>query len=151
MDIPMRLKLIELLAAAGLTIAALLAFAKGGAAADIQIVNATAAKSLTMQAKTGAVYLTLKNAETTPDRLIALSTPAADMAMIHRSVNENDVMKMEHLDTLELPAGASLDFAAEGYHVMLVGLKQPLKIGNKVPLTLIFEKAGERMIEAEVK
>ena len=63
---------------------------------------------------------------------------------------KGDVMEMRQLDAIDLPAGKTVEFKPGGLHVMFIGLKQPLAIGSKVPVTLKFEKAGEVKVEFDV-
>jgi periplasmic copper chaperone A len=104
-------------------------------------------------ATTGAVYFrTLKNTGREPDRLLSASSPAAAVVELHRSTIENDVMKMRQLPALDLPPGASLKVRHGGeIHLMLIGLKAPLKNGDRFPVRLKFERAGEREIVVHVQ
>jgi copper(I)-binding protein len=63
---------------------------------------------------------------------------------------EGDVMKMRQIERIDLPAGQRVELKPGGLHVMFIGLKQPLAVGAKVPVTLKFEKAGELKIEMTV-
>jgi copper(I)-binding protein len=72
--------------------------------------------------------------------------------MVHRSVEEDGVTRMEHQeDGVPIPAGASLAFAPGGYHLMLMQLDRRLEKGDSVPLTLRFERAGAIETELEVR
>jgi len=102
-------------------------------------------------AKTGAAYLTIVNHGATADALVAVSSPAAGKAMVHRTVMEEGVMKMQPVLPLELAPGATVKLAPGGLHVMLMGLKAPLTEGDKVPVTLTFENAGTIAVEAMVR
>jgi periplasmic copper chaperone A len=119
-------------------------------AQDIMIMNPVAAPSLTSQTKTGAVYLSIMNMGKDSEQLIGISTPAAESAMLHKSNDENGVMKMEMLDQLEIPAGATIDILPGHMHIMLMGLKAPLKLGDHVPLELEFKKSGKVSADAIV-
>jgi copper(I)-binding protein len=102
-------------------------------------------------AKTGAIYLTVSNTGTTPDTLIAASTPTADKAELHQMKMDNGVMEMRPVPALPIAPGQSVVLEpASGYHIMLTGLKAPLKEGDKVPLILTFEHAGAQQITAAV-
>lgn len=68
--------------------------------------------------------------------LVAVASPAAASAELHNMTQEAGVMKMRPLERIELPAGKPVKLAPGGMHVMLIGLKQPLKRGDKVPVTL---------------
>jgi len=109
------------------------------------------ARATSAAAKTAAIYLTISNAGTTPDRLTAASTPVADRAEPHETTMENGVMKMAPLGPLTIAPGETVVFAPEGKHIMLMGLKAPLKLGDKVPLTLTFEHAGAQQVTAVVE
>jgi copper(I)-binding protein len=119
-------------------------------AQDIMIMNPIAAPSLTSQTKTGAVYLSIMNMGKNGDQLIEISSPAAASAMLHKSKDENGIMKMEMLDQLEIPAGATIDILPGNMHIMLMGLNTPLKIGDHVPVELRFKQSGKVLVDAIV-
>lgn len=119
-------------------------------AQDMMIMNPIAAPSLTSQTKTGAVYLSIMNMGENSDQLIGISTPVAANAMLHKSNDENGIMKMEMLDQLEIPAGATIDILPGHMHIMLTDLKAPLKIGDHVPLELEFKKSGRVSVDVIV-
>ena len=84
------------------------------------------------------------------DRLIAASSPVAGHAELHISRMDAGVMKMRHLDAVEVKAGSPTVFEPSGKHVMLMGLKKPLKKGESFPLVLKFAKAGSVEIQVKV-
>lgn len=100
-------------------------------------------------ATTGAVYLRgIRNTGSAPDRLVGASTPVARAVEIHRStVDAQNVMRMRAIDGIDLPPGAELRLRHGGeHHLMLIDLKAPLKNGDRFPMTLRFQKAGEREV-----
>ena len=102
-------------------------------------------------AKSTAAYMRIENSGDAPDRLVAVTSEKAEHLMLHESRMEGDVMRMVHLDGgIELPAHGSAELKPLGLHVMVTGLKAPLKDGETLPLTLVFEKQGEVAIEAKV-
>ena len=101
-------------------------------------------------AKIAAGYMTLRNASKTPDKLVAASSPAAQKVETHVTVRDGDVFRMREVKGYEIPGGGSFELKPGGAHLMLVSLKAPLKEGNKVPLTLRFERAGEVKTELHV-
>jgi len=101
-------------------------------------------------ATTGAVYVTLRNAGNTPDTLTAASTPAADKAELHLMKIENGVMEMRAVPSLAIAPGQSVVLEPSGYHLMLIGLKKPLKEGDTIPLSLTFEHGGTRQVTVSV-
>ena len=119
-------------------------------AGDITVKDAMAAPSPTPQSITGAVYFSVINQGDKPDHLLEISTPAATDAMIHESKDENGVMKMNMVDALEIPAGATVELKPGHMHLMLTGLKKPLVTGDHIKLNLQFEKAGLMSIDVLV-
>jgi copper(I)-binding protein len=100
-------------------------------------------------AANGAAYLRgIRNTGEQPDRLVGASTPVARSVEIHRSViDAQNVMRMRAIDGIPLPPKAELQLRHGGeHHLMLIDLKQPLKDGDRFPMTLRFEKAGEREV-----
>jgi copper(I)-binding protein len=88
-------------------------------------------------------------------RLVSIASPLAAVVEIHEMAMSGDVMKMHAVPGIELPAGKAVELKPGAYHVMMMGLKQPLKAGDKVPLTLVIEaKGGKRetlILNAPVK
>jgi len=97
-----------------------------------------------------AVYFNLQNGTDAPETLLAVSSPRAAMATIHRSFEQDGIMRMEMQDELEVAPGSTAAFAPGGMHIMLMRLDQPLKQGEVFPLTLTFKNAGEVTIYVEV-
>jgi periplasmic copper chaperone A len=145
----MRKSLIHVAAAIALTLGAILALAAGANASSVMVMKAYARASATPTADTGAAYVSVM-VHGGPDRLVAVSTPAAKMAGLHKTENVDGVMKMEHVDAIEVPADGMLQMKPGGYHIMLMGLNAPLKEGDEIELTLTFEKAGDVKVKAKV-
>lgn len=101
--------------------------------------------------KNSAAYFTVVNEGGSADRLTAVATPVADRAELHTHVMEKGIMKMRPVSHVEIPAGENVRFEPGALHVMLMGLKQPLKAGERVPLTLSFQKAGTITVEVPVR
>jgi len=99
----------------------------------------------------GVVYMTLKNPGATDDRLVAAATPIAGKAELHTTIEENGVMKMPPLPAVEVKANAEASLKPGGTHLMLIGLKGPLKEGSSFPLSLTFEKAGKLDVTVAVE
>jgi copper(I)-binding protein len=93
-------------------------------------------------ARTGGVFVTVENTGTKPDRLLSASTPVAGIAELHAMSVDAGVMRMRGVTAMEVKAGETLQLKPGGYHVMLSELKQPLKVGDKFPMTLKFQNAG---------
>lgn len=103
-------------------------------------------------AKIGGGYLTIENKGTAPDRLISGSGDIAGRMEIHEMATNNGVMTMRPLDKgLTIEPGKTVKLAPGGYHLMMFDLKNPLKQGDKVPVTLEFEKAGKVTVSLDVE
>ena len=103
-------------------------------------------------AKVAGGYLTIQNKGSAADRLIGGSADVADKVQVHEMATTNGVMTMRPLDKgLSIEPGKTVKFAPGGYHLMLLDLKSPLKLGDKVPVTLEFEKAGKVKLTFDVQ
>jgi periplasmic copper chaperone A len=131
-------------------IAALVMFAKSCLAGDIMVMNATIAMPLVPTAKAAAASFVIMNHSALEDSLENISTPVANHAELHQSVDEGGVMHMVPVPVLNIPANADTDLSVQHMHVMLSGLHQPLHTGDKVQLILHFEKAGTLTVDAIV-
>ena len=132
-------------------LAASLALACGAVYAQtIDIKDAWIRTSVQGQQATGAfMKITAKDNE----RLVAVSTPVAGVAEVHRMMMEGDVMKMRPVEGgLEVPAGKTVALTPGGYHVMLMDLKAPLIKDSTVPMTLVFknDKGVQSKVELKV-
>lgn len=83
-------------------------------------------------------------------RLVEVRSPMAGSAELHQMSMTDNVMKMRHIDALDLPAGKAVALTPGGYHVMLFDLKAPVKAGDKIPLTLIVEGRGKERKAIEI-
>jgi copper(I)-binding protein len=109
------------------------------------------ARATAPTAPTGGGFLSIVNTGTTPDKLVAAKSPVAQNVQIHQMKMDGNVMRMREVEGgLEIPPGATVTLAPGGLHVMMMGLKAPLKQGEKVPLTLVFEKAGSIDVELAI-
>jgi len=91
----------------------------------------------------GGAFASVHNSGDRAERLLGATSPAASRVELHEMRMDGDVMRMREVSALELPPGKTVTLAPGGLHLMLIGLKEPLKIGARVPLKLRFEKAGE--------
>jgi len=103
-------------------------------------------------ADVAGAYMTLNNKGTAPDRLIGGSSPVAGRFEVHHMAVEGGVMKMRPVEGgLEIKPGETVELKPGSFHIMLMGLKQPLEKGQRVKGTLVFEKAGKVDIEYAVE
>jgi len=131
----------------------LLAFDAPANAADLAVEQPWA-RATPGRAPTGAAYLTLVNRGKDDDRLLGAASPVAAKAELHghqaATGHAGHVMEMRPVAEVQVKAGQTVVFKPDSLHVMLVGLKAPLKEGERFPLTLRFAKAGEIQVEVPV-
>jgi len=102
-------------------------------------------------AKIGGGYLTIENKGGAPDRLIGGAADVAGKIEVHEMAMNNGVMTMRPLEKgLSIEPGKTVKLAPGGYHLMMFDLKSPLKQGEKLPVTLEFEKAGKVQVSLDV-
>lgn len=112
------------------------------AQAQVTVKDAWVRATVPQQKATGAFMQLTSTADT---RLVSVSSPLTPMAEVHEMALDNNVMRMRQVTGIDLPAGRTVELKPGGYHVMLMDLKQQVKAGESVPLTLVFEnKAGQR-------
>ncbi|MDI1266649.1 MAG: copper chaperone PCu(A)C [bacterium] len=139
-----------------LTVAAMLALAGPASAGDAKVGDVVITEAWSRATPGGAKiaggYLTIENKGSAPDRLVRGSSDVAGKFEIHEMAMNNGVMTMRPLDKgLAIEPGKTVKLAPGGYHLMLMDLKSPLKQGDKVPLTLEFEKAGKVTVALDVQ
>jgi hypothetical protein len=119
------------------------------AAQDIQVVDAWS-RPTPPGIDVGVAYFTIRNSGKS-DRLVRVSSPVAANAELHVSAMKDGVMRMEGLSSVEVSSGSPLAFEPSGRHVMLMGLKHPLKEGDVFPMTLTFANAGPVQTSVRVR
>lgn len=135
---------------AAVAAAAFALFGSGAALAQVDVSNAWVRGTVPTQTATGA-FMTLHAHE--GGKLLGVSTPVGT-AEIHEMKMENNVMRMRQVPSIDLPKMQDVELKPGSYHVMLMGLKAPLKKGDTVPLTLKIEQGGkvtEQKVTAEVR
>jgi copper(I)-binding protein len=126
------------------------AFAGSGSHGTPLSIEDAFARATIGSGKTGAAYLTIHNPTDHPDRLIGAKVTIAAKASLHTHLKQNGVMKMRQLKAVEIPAKGMFVFKPGGNHLMLMGLKAPLRMGKSFPLVLLFKKAGEITVSIPV-
>jgi len=102
-------------------------------------------------AKAGGAFLTIRNDGDTADQLTGASSTIAPMVGVHETIADNGVMKMRPVGSIDLPPHQTVMLKPGGYHVMLMGLANPLKEGDTFPLDLTFAHAGKVTVTVTVK
>lgn len=93
--------------------------------------------------QTGAGYMMIVNEGDTPDRLIEARADFPRVE-VHEIIEQDDVMRMQQLaEGLDIPAGGTVMLEPGGYHVMFMGVSEAFEVGDEIPVTLVFEQAGE--------
>jgi copper(I)-binding protein len=100
---------------------------------------------------TGAVFLTLTNDGRESDWLIAAASGVAETVEIHQTTIEDEIMRMQPVARVEIPAGGGLELKPGGYHIMLLGLRSDLEVGDLLRVTLTYERSRPLVVEAEVR
>ena len=114
-------------------------------------VNETWARP-TSKGENGAAYFVIENGTDVDDALISASTDVASTAEAHTSMmDDQGVMSMQMQEAVQVPAGKSVTFKPGGLHIMLIDLKQDLKVGDTFTLTLQFEKTSKITVQVEVR
>lgn len=100
----------------------------------------------------GVGFFTLVNAGKTPVTLKSVESPAAAKVEIHQSAMAGGVMTMRRQDAgVVVPPGGQIAFAPGGYHLMLLSLKAAQGVGQKVPVTLVFDNGRKAQVELTVQ
>jgi copper(I)-binding protein len=102
-------------------------------------------------AKIGVGFMQLRNAGSAAERIVGASSPLAAKVEMHVTTREGDVMKMRAATSFEIPARGTFELKPGGAHLMLMGLRQPLQKGDRVPLTLKLESGGVLAVELPVE
>lgn len=119
-------------------------------AGDLEL-SAASTKAMLPGQPVGGGYVTIKNNGKSDDRLVSVASPLAGRAEIHEMAMVNDVMKMRKLNEgIAIPAGQTVELTPGGLHFMFFNVSKPFAEGDKVPVTLTFEKAGKVEIELPV-
>jgi len=126
-----------------------LIFVSGSALGQVSV-DKPWARATAPGAKVAAGYMVLQNKGAAADRLVGASSPAAARVELHVHLHEGGVMKMREVPGYDVPAGGSFELKPGGAHLMFMDIKRPFKEGEKVPVKLKFEKAGEVSAEFHV-
>jgi periplasmic copper chaperone A len=155
--------------------ALLVAACGGGSSSGIKITDAWSRNSA-MVSGAGAAYMVVENTGSTADAIVGASSTIAKATEVHETYDASSMapsestgmggmespaasaamgggsmMGMRKIDRLDIPAGGKVELKPGGYHVMLIELTKELKVGDKIEITLKFEKAGDVKVTAEVR
>ena len=116
---------------------------------DLEI-DAPWARATPPGASVAGGYASIRNRGAAPDKLVAASSPAADHVELHVMSMDGGVMRMQQVKSFDVPAHGELALKPGGNHLMFIGVKAPFKTGEKVPVKLRFEKAGEVEVQLSI-
>lgn len=142
-------KLIQALATAAITLASTVSFAQN-TLGELSFQDPWIRGSVAGQ-KNGAGYLVIQNKGTIPSALQSVNSDRADRVELHTIVREDGVAKMREVKQIEVPAQGSVTLQPGGYHVMFIGLTQPFKEGESIPVKLNFANGQSATVSFVVK
>jgi periplasmic copper chaperone A len=101
-------------------------------------------------AKVGGAYLEITAKPGAADALVSAHSTVAGVVELHTHVHDGGVMRMRRVEEIAVPAAGKVTLKPGGLHIMLMDLKQPLKEGETIDLTLTFRRAGEVQVKVPV-
>ena len=141
--------MIKLISALALTVASWSSLA-GTAAEQVTVVEPWA-REVPPAVSTSAGFMGLENSGDKEHKIVAASSPVAGMVELHTHINDGGVMRMRPVENIPVPAGGKTMLQPGGLHLMLMMLKEPLKAGETMDITLEFEDGSKKEIKAEVR
>ena len=123
-------------------LSALIFFSASAAQAQVQIEKPWA-RATAPGASVAGGYMVIRNQGIAGDRLVGVSSPASAKVEMHVHINDNGVMKMREVRGYDVPAKAAFELKPGGAHLMFMDIKRPFKEGEKLPVKLKFQRAGE--------
>lgn len=130
------------------TSALVAALVSTAAQADVSVSDPWVRATVAQQKATGAF---MRITSPVDARLVSASSPVAGVVEIHEMVMDGEIMKMRAIPGLALPAGQAVELKPGGYHVMLIDLKQQVKVGDVVPVSIVVEGADGKRETLELK
>jgi periplasmic copper chaperone A len=123
-----------------------------GAGPETLRIEAPWARETAAGQRDGGGFMTIINTTASDDQLVGATSPASEAVQIHTVQMENGMMRMRELpDGIPVPAAARVELKPGSLHIMFIKLKQPLKAGEQLPVTLKFRVAGEKTVRFEVR
>ncbi|WAC72958.1 copper chaperone PCu(A)C [Roseateles sp. SL47] len=142
------MKMLPSLSVLRVAVPALLLAVAGPVLAQVKVTAPWVRATVAQQSSTGA-FMQLQSPKAV--KLVSVSTPVAGIVEVHEMAMDGPVMRMRAVPALELPAGKPVELKPGGYHVMLMDLKGPVKEGDQVPFTLVFEGADQKRETVQIK
>lgn len=122
----------------------------GAAGSDLTVVDAIV-RAVPPGTPTSLAFMTIRNSGNTDRKLVKADSPVAKTVELHNHINDNGVMRMRQVKEIDVKAKGQAELKSGSYHVMLIDLKQTLKDGDSVPITLTFDDGSTKKIDVPVK
>ena len=122
-------------------------FAVTDAGDSIELLNASARATLPGMSSSAA-YMTIRNGGRQPVQIQALASPLALKSELHTTEMRNGMMRMRRVDNLQINPGEAVELKPGGYHIMLMGLKQPIAANSAIPITITFNNGVQKTVMA---
>lgn len=120
-------------------------------ASDEVTINDPYVRAVPPGQKISAAFLQLDNASDTMQSIVSASSPAAGVVELHTHIHDNGMMKMRRIEKIDIPAKGQTVLKPGGLHIMLINLKNNLKPGQEVSVTLKFSDGSEKTFTAPVR
>jgi len=133
-----------------LIVAVTAGFASAAEQATLEVVNAYA-RAVPPSAPNSAAFMLIRNHGDADRHLVSAESDVSNVTELHNHINDNGVMRMRQVPRITVPANGSVELKPGSYHVMLIGLKQSLKEGDKVNLKLEFDDGSEQAMQLEAR
>ena len=124
--------------------------AKGTAAAEVKVENPYV-RAVPPGQPNSAAFMTLVNSSAKAHSIKSATSPVAETVELHTHTNNNGVMEMRQVPQMDIPANGKTELKPGGLHIMLLGLKQTLKAGEKASVTLQFEDGSKTTVNALIE
>ena len=135
-----------------LGVVAVVALGACGSGTDAISVESAWARTSPMSSDAGAIYMTITSPNDDVLVSAAVDMSVAMMTQVHETtMNADGTMGMQEVDEVALSAGTAVALEPGGFHIMLMGLKQPLVLGDTVEVVLTFKSGEEITVDAEVR
>jgi len=135
---------------AGIFLAGIMGIAQAAENQNIEVVNAYA-RAVPPSAPNSAAFMLIHNHSDAERHLVSAESDVSEVTELHNHINDNGVMRMRQVPRITVPAKGSVELKPGSYHVMLIGLKNPLKEGDQVNLKLNFDDGSQQQMAVNAK
>ena len=140
----------KILILAGALLLSITGLAQAELASDAVTVKSPHIKAVRINQDQTQVFMDLDNTDQATHTLIAATSPVSKQTQLHKTITTNGERSMQQVNRIAIRSHADRDLHQGGFHVMLIGLKDQLKAGEIIPITLVFEDGSDLLIKAKV-